>query len=518
MLSDQMLQVQNELDRLNNLPATKTMDERRDALVRQLDGLNGNFESLATKLQSEDFFLEKEGESKWLRELEGLMLPLLEAVGSVTAKPRRIEILKKRVEGLETQLKLFEIGRKNIEQLMQMSTKDLDPSKPRTQFYLDSLKRLDNKYNVEIIRVKLDEARRNLAAEMEDSESLWDTLSRATKNFLKHRGLNLLITIAVFVGLWFSLTVLRTYVVGDKSIIEFPGWMQKLLVTVYSVFALLICFISSLITLYLLNDWLLLSIIILFLVAVAWASREFIPRLFQEVRFALNLGTVREHERLIWNGVPWEVESLGLQASLVNHRLEGGAVQLPLAELFGKFSRPVVEDEPWFPTEIGDWVILADGTYGQVERQTVEQTILRLKGDTLKYYTTPEFLTQTPMNLSQGFRYNLDFRLDYGVQSRIADEIPKLFEEGLRKYLAAHYQEESPDFTFTDISFDRADSSALKIKIIVHAAGRCADRYEEIEREIQTALVRICNDHNLTIPFSQLTLTLPENFKPKPQP
>ena len=277
----------------------------------------------------------------------------------------------------------------------------------------------------------------------------------------------------------------------------------------------MLCVVSSLVALYFLNDWLLLSVIVLFMLGVFWASRHFIPQLFQEMRLALNLGTVKEKERLIWNDVPWEVANLGLQATLVNPYLEGGNLNLPLRVLIGKYSRPIVEDEPWFPSQTNDWVVLSDGTYGRIEQQTMEQVVLHLKGNTLKFYSTLEFLGKTPMNLSKGFRYDIEFGLDYSVQSRICDEIPKLFEKGLWGHLERHYQKDSPDFTLTQVSFDNAGSSSLNLKVIVEVEGRCAESYEEIERDIQSTLVRICNENNLTIPFNQLTVTLPDNLKPK---
>ena len=193
--------------------------------------------------------------------------------------------------------------------------------------------------------------------------------------------------------------------------------------------------------------------------------------------------------------------------------LEGGQLQLPLGELIGKLSRPIVENEPWFPSQTGDWVTLSDGTYGRVEQQTMEQVVLRLKGNTLKFYSTPEFLGKTPMNLSKGFRYDIEFGLDYSVQSRICDEIPQLFEKGLWTHLERHYQKDSPDFTYTKVSFDNAGSSALNLKVIVDVEGRCAESYEEIQRDIQSTLVRICNENHLVIPFNQLTVTLPDNLK-----
>ena len=515
LLSDQILRVQKELDALNELPSTKTVNEQKEKLIQQMNGLSRNFESVATKLDTGDLYLAKDEESQWINQLKGLTLPLLEAIGDITKKPRRIEALKKRVSALEIQLEKFEAGQKNIQGLMQMDSQDLDPKNPPTQKYLATLKTLQEKYNTELVRVQLEEARNNLENDLQGSVPLWESVTQAIKNFFKHRGLNLLITVGVFLVLWYLMIKLRVFIIGEKSLIKVQPWMRKIMVTAYSAMVLVLCIITSLIALYFLNDWLLLSVIILFLVAVVWASRQFIPRLFQEVRLALNLGTARENERLIWNGVPWKIDNLSLQATLSNPRLEGGKLQLPLGELIGKHSRPIVEGEPWFPTQIGNWVRLSDGTYGRVDHQTMEQVILRLKGDTLKYYSTPEFLGKTPMNLSQGFRYAIDFGLDYREQSRICDEIPKLFEKGLWTYLEHHHQEGSPDFTYTGISFDHAGSSSLNLKVIVHVEGRCAERYEEIEREIQSTLVRLCNENDLLIPFNQLTVTLPDNLKPK---
>ena len=515
LLSDQTLRIEKELDGLKNMPSTKTVNKQREKLILQLNGLNRNFESLATQLQTEDFYLDKKEDSGWGKELEGLILPLLQAVGDVTEKPRRIDRLKKRVAALETQLQLFEVGQKNIQSLLAMDNQDLDPKSPQTKTYLATLDDLKNKYNIKLVRVKLEEARRNLASQLESSESIWDAATRTIKDFFKHRGYNLLITMAIFFALWFLLTKLRVFIVGEKSFFNIQPWTRKLLVTAYSVLVLMLCVVSSLVALYFLNDWLLLSVIVLFMLGVFWASRHFIPQLFQEMRLALNLGTVKEKERLIWNDVPWEVANLGLQATLVNPYLEGGKLNLPLRVLIGKYSRPIVEDEPWFPSRTNDWVILSDGTYGRVEQQTMEQVVLHLKGNTLKFYSTPEFLGTTPMNLSKGFRYDIEFGLDYGVQSRICDEIPKLFEKGLWTHLERHYQKDSPDFTYTKVSFDNAGSSALNLKVIIEVEGRCAESYEEIQRDIQSTLVRICNENNLIIPFNQLTVTLPDNLKPK---
>ena len=514
LLSDQILITQSQLENLDTLPATPTINLQKEKLFNKLERLSRNFESVATELQTEQMFLGEEKESDWIEQLKSLTIPVLAAISQVTEKPRRVERLKKRVAMLETQVKVFKIGRLHLQELMSLDNENLDPESAAAQNYLTTLTHLNEKYDTRLVQIQLEEARRSLAGEMKTNIPMWESVTESVKNFFKHRGLNLLITVGVFFVLWTMMTKLRVYIIGDKSPLKAQPWMRKLMSTAYSGLVLTMCIVTSLVALYFLNDWLLLSVIILFLVAFAWASRQFLPRLFQEVRLALNLGTAREHERMIWNGVPWKIASLGLQATLVNPRLEGGTLQLPLGELIGKHSRPIVEGEPWFPTKIGNWVRLSDGTYGRVDHQTLEQVILRLKGDTLKYYATTEFLGMTPMNLSKGFRYEIDFRLDYSLQKRICDEIPKLFEKGLWTHLDHHHQDQSPDFTYTDISFDHAGSSSLNLKVIVHVEGRCAERYEEIEREVQSTLVRLCNENDLTIPFNQLTVTLPKGMKP----
>jgi len=513
LLSDQMLRVQNELESLKSLPPSHSLGQQKEKLILRLDELNRNFESLATKLQTEDLYLEQEKDSDWIDQLKSLTIPVLAALSEVTEKPRRIEHLKKRVSTLETQLKNFEVGRRNIQELVDLGDENLDTQNAMTRKYLTTLKHLQNKYDTELVQIQLSEAKRSLSREMQHNKPIWESATQSVKNFFKNRGLNLLITAGVFFLLWYLMTRLRVFIIGEKSLIQAQPWMRKLMSTAYSGLVLTLCVVTSLIALYFLHDWLLLSVIIMFLIALAWASRQFLPRLFQEVRLALNLGTAREHERLIWNGVPWKIHSLGLQATLLNPRLEGGRLQLPLGELIGKHSRPIVEGEPWFPTKIGNWVRLSDNTYGRVEHQTMEQVILRLKGDTLKYYATTEFLGMTPMNLSKGFRYEIDFGLDYSLQPRICDEIPRLFERGLWDYLEHHHQKISPDFTYTGISFDHAGSSSLNLKVIVNVEGRCAERYDEIQREIQSTLVRICNENRLTIPFNQLTITLPKGMQ-----
>ncbi len=508
LIAKRTLVIQEEIDELLQKPPSKENTEQLQELQDQLDRLNRDFEAMATHLPLEEFEARDKRKSDWLKQLEELTLPLLQAIRDLTEKPRRIDNLKKRIETLEERHQRYQEASRHLAVLIEETEEAPLPMSQEQEKYFAHIKRLKNKYDPELVKLNLEKARDNLATLLESEESMVDSVTRSIKDFFKNRGRNLLVTIGTFAGLWWILIRLRHWLTRRRFLAKLSPALHKLFSAAYNVFVLFFCLLASLACLYFFNDWLLISLIAMALILVAWTSRQWIPKFLQEIKLIVNLGTVREGERMIWQGVPWLVDSIGLQATLVNERLEGGEIKMPVHELLGKHSRPVVENETWFPTEPKDWVILADGTYGRVENQTLEQVVLQLKGGALKYYPTSEFLSKTPVNISQGFRYSIEFGLDYGVQSRVCDDIPTLFDEGLRKYLKSHFEGDPPDFTYLEVSFDHAGSSALNLMILVHADGRCAEFYEEYQRQIQSALVRICNENGLVIPFNRLTINL----------
>ncbi|MGK0180381.1 MAG: small-conductance mechanosensitive channel [Nitrospinales bacterium] len=185
---------------------------------------------------------------------------------------------------------------------------------------------------------------------------------------------------------------------------------------------------------------------------------------------------------------------------------------MPVGELIGQYSRPVVDSEPWFPTQKGDWVFLDDKVYGRVENQTMEQVTL-YNYASLKYYPTSDFLSQKPRNLSKGYRLVIKFGLDYGVQSRICDEIPKMFEEGLKNYLTYYYEKEPSVIESLRVNFESAGSSSLNLIILVKVNGLYGEDYYPLKWDVNKYLVKICNDNDLVIPFSQVTVSLSDDVK-----
>ncbi|MBT6716434.1 MAG: hypothetical protein HOB18_02180 [Nitrospina sp.] len=511
LISKKTIVLEKEIDALRKKSETKENLQKIIDLQTQIDRLNLNFDSRATSLSLEDSSLKKKEKSPWTKQLEDITAPLLQAIRDLTEKPRKVDFLKKRINSLEYTLNIHKEASQNLLELLENQETITSTSNPEEKRYLARLALLKNKYDPELTRLNLEEAKKDLKEILSSDESLLDTAKIQIKDFFKNRGKNLLITLAAFSGLWWLLNRLRRWILKLNLFAQLSPAFGKLFSAAYNIFILIICLIVGLACLYFFNDWLLISLIVMVLLLIAWTSRQYLPTFLQEIKLIVNLGTVREGERFIWSGVPWLVKDIGLSAILVNENLEGGELRLPVRDLIDKHSRPAVEGEPWFPTKVGDWVILNDGSYGRVKHQTLEQVVLGLKGDSLKYYSTNEFLNQFPLNISTGFRYCIEFGLDYKIQDRICKEIPTIIENGLKNILAKYFEGGSPDFNFLEVRFDNPAASSLNLMIIIHADGKCADRYEENKREIQTALVQICNKNNLTIPFSQLTINMAEN-------
>ncbi len=509
-ITERIVTVRKDLDALKKKTSTPEIANRMEELEKELVNLNQSFETAATKLQEEELPQKEEIKFDWSRELQEITKPLLLAIREISDKPRKVDTLKARKESLAKQISRYENAKKHLEAL---AAKNSIENKEIKKNYVTRLNKLSEKYNSESLKFKLEETQRSLDQIQATEKSFFEFLADSFGDFFKVRGKNLLVAFFFFFGFWWGLDKTYSLISSKTKILKkLNPQVRKLVNAASNVFIMTISVFAGLVSLYMQDDWLLLSIIIMTLFAVAWSSRQVIPAFLKELRLILDLGTVREGERLIWKGVPFLVKDIGIYTTLVNTRLSGGTIKMPTGELMGKNSRPAVKTEPWFPTKTGDWVILSDETFGEIMTQTIEQVVLKHKGS-LKYYPTTEFLTLHPINLSTGYVLVIHFGLDYGIQSRICDDIPLMFEEGLKKHLAHHFEKDSPELLGIRVYFDNAGASSLNLLIIVEVDGKGAGDYYSFQRDVNSTLVKICNENELVIPFNQLTVSLSDDVK-----
>ena len=240
------------------------------------------------------------------------------------------------------------------------------------------------------------------------------------------------------------------------------------------------------------------------LLGAAWGFKTAVPMFLEQIRLLLNLGTVREHERLLFDGVPYRVSKLSFYTLLSNPDLAGGVRRLPIKDLAELRSRTCSKDEIWFPCRRGDWVLLSDGRRGEVVHQSPDTVQLQLLGGSRVTYLTADFLALAPENLSRGFRRQVRFGIDYEHQAICTGEVPEIFADRIKRGLEESYGDSA--LNAFKVEFCEAGASSLDYLVVADFDGSVAGLYDAIGRRIQRLCVDTCNEQGWGIPFTQITL------------
>jgi hypothetical protein len=487
------------------LQAAVTEDEKTGlsqeivGLRTRLSVLDGNFESIATGVDLDAFAQKSKTEFDWKEELQEILGPIIEELKNMTARPREIERLRNDVAAYEKQLVAINDALDNLLLLKQyVTTQELEQAlSPIETAWIEKEKEVSNRLEI---------AKYRLAEKLDTEKPITDTIQELVREFFSSRGRNLVLAILAFVSVLLCLRYLYKYFTKISPFHEGQKrtFYGRLIEVLYNVFTVLGATIALIVVLYVVADWVLLGIVIILLLGIVWAARQWFPMVWEQVKLLLNVSTVREHERVVYNGLPWRVVSLNLYTRFHNPALKGGLIRLPLRDLVGLQSRPFYKDEPWFPCQEDDWVVLDDDTFGKVVMQTPEIVQLILLGGSCKTYPTTAFLAQNPTNLSMNFRLTITFGVDYKHQPISTDEIPQQLKARLHTDLASYgYQENLQNLT---VEFKEAGASSLDMAILADFTGDVAQDYLKLERLLQRISVDACNEHGWEIPFTQVTV------------
>jgi len=478
----------------------KQLNDRKRTAQQYLKERLYTFEEISTGAVDLGLFEEASSENfNWQEELKDILKPALFELKKITEKPRQIEKLRSDKTAVQTRIEAAELAIKEIEALINaVDSKKI--KQPLETLLKDWQQRRDNlRGEAQLIDFQLNE-------KVNSGESRSEAIANALKSFFTGRGLNLLLAFLAFLLTFIALRYIshlleRRISRGQDKEKRFAA---RLVHVIFQVLTVLLSLLVLMLTLYVLSDWLILTLLIIVLVGVAFALRNSLPRYIDEARLLLNIGAVREGERVIYNGLPWKVSRLNIYSDLVNPLLTGGRLRLPMSEMLQLISRRWSRNEPWFPCKPGDYIVMDDDTYGCVELQTPEQVQLKALGGSIKTYATTDFITRTPRNLSGGFGLFVSFGLDYGLQSTITTSVVGQLKEYLSNaFYESHYKEY---LDVLDVEFDEAASSSLNMKIITLFSGDAAKEYFSLKRFIQSSAVEACNNQGWTIPFNQLTV------------
>ena len=501
--------LQSELKRdihelAKQLAAAETAAEKND-IKAQLDKLETDLQTTTRNLKgiaagADIASLRAVEETKFSlqEELFSLLKPALKEMREMTSHVRLKSEYRDKIAYYKEKLPVAELAVANLKNML---TGNEDESLER---YLEGMLSEWVK-QLTVIQSELQSAELQLE-KLESSEaSLAEASQSYLKAFFQRRGLYLAQAILAVMGV--LLLSRLSYRVMVKLIpgynVEHRSFQIRLLDLMHRVITAILAILGPMVVFYLVEDWVLFSLGILLLLGIGLTLRHALPRYWQQIQLFLNVGSVREGERIDLDGLPWRVRSINIFSLLENPTAELSQ-RVRIDDLVDLKSRPVKRDDPWFPCKKDDWVLLSDGMRGKVTGISQELVELIERGGARRTYTTADFLGLSPLNLSRDFRLRETIGITYDLQSESVAAIPDT--------LKGHIERRAVDEGYGDklhnlrVEFQKANSSSLDIVVIADFDGALADLYGRLRRALQRWCVEACTEFGWEIPFTQLTL------------
>jgi hypothetical protein len=497
--TEELAKLRAELRQAATEEAKQDIQARIDAERERIRQLRGNFRDILGGAEAAEFEGAAATDTNLQQQISDLIQPMLGELREATSGPRELDDLRK---ALETWTERKRKAEAIIARIDQLAALNQDPTlaaefQSARRFWEGRLAEAAGQMGV------IDS---QIAARESQQKPVWESISDLFGRFFRNRGLNLLLALLVAVSSF--ILVRRVYASLRRYSPVHRGEKGNFTSRVSDILALVVAVVTAivgvLLVFYVRGDWLLLTFVVILLLGAAWAGKTSLPPYIDQIRMMLNLGSVREDERVVHNGLPWRVSAIGFFTRFTNPNLQGGTLRIPIRDLMNMTSREPDPKEPWFPTEPDDWVVLADETYGKVITQTPEQVVILRLGGSLKTYQTTEFLEQTPENLTRGFRVSCVFGIDYRHQPEAVSSVPEILEREISTALIADYGREG--LRSVKVEFTAAGASSLDYKILADFDGSLGPRYHALHRRIQTICVATCNAQGWVIPFTQITV------------
>ncbi|UNM97075.1 hypothetical protein MMG00_04270 [Ignatzschineria rhizosphaerae] len=479
-------------DRINQLQARLTQS-RTEFEKYALGGVDINF---LTKTGNEE-----ELNYDWQAELLQIVQPVFSEIQRLTKATREKEDINRELTLTKEKIATLEKG------LAYLNTIPKESLSPTLTKKLETINNNWSSFLKDLVRDR--DHYQNLLDAMTTDETFLQSLKNGIVDFLKGRGLILLVSFATFFAVLYILTKGMDFILqrrhnrqkGQQKV----NLRARLLLLIYRIISVITSVVAFLIVVHSMGDMVLFGIAILILLALIFAFRNYVPKYFSEIRLFLNLGSARQGERVIYRGVPWIIERITLYtATLYNPSLDNGRIRLMLPELETLTSRPFNNDEIWFPAKVGDSFILPNGTFGEVKRQTPESVYLNSFNSTI-IYPTADFIAGAPTNLSYGYYAVADFGLSYKHFDTPVDEIFSKLKAYITEFLsntALHDQYNSLSVEFRKIN----EGMSLVYTVIVAMKGSSAAYYFQSGRLLQEACLRCAQKEGWSMPFTNIEM------------
>lgn len=481
--------------------ASVEVDKEIESTQKQLNDLREQFLQLATNNFS--FSLNPatptpQVDLNWQQDMIQIIHPLLREMKDLTERPRVIEKINGEISYYREQSSSLDEGLANLKKL-EAGAKDEHVEKALKALSAKITERRDD------IQQKLNTLDRQLSEQRERPSELSQTIASGLRSFAINIGLYLLLAAVASLGIFLIVRLIGRLI--GKAILDrynerliFVERGVHLLTQLLSIVFAVLTFLA---VLYAVDAWVLFALFLIITLGVVLSLRNMVPTYVMEMRTLLNLGSLRQNERLIMNGLPWRIVALDVYTLLHNPAL-GAFLRMPLIQISKMSSRPSQTDEPWFPSDVGDYVLLLDGMFGRVEFQSPDAVQVNF-GDAIVNYRTEHFLNQRPQNLTKrGFTVGTDF----GIAYQHRHEATSTIVDTLRYELEGAIQttDYGPHHTYVNVELKAASASSLDFRLSATFKGNAADMYFHIQRWLQKFAIECANKHNWEIPFPQMTV------------
>lgn len=480
-------------------------DSEKEALTGQLEKLQAdlrttrlNFEKIAAGTNLGNLRTLEQQTFNFQEEILSLIEPVVKELKDMTSDVRKKSELREAIARYSEKLPVADNAIRSLSDLIDRTENEAVRARLQDLVREWEQQRSFIKSELQAAQLQLDK--------LESAEtSFTESSSSYLKSFFQKRGRYLLGALLVVVAILVISRLLykaMTRLIPDYRE-EHRSFRIRLLDLFHRILTVLLVIAGPMVVFYVVEDWVLFSISLLVLIGLAWTLRQTLPRYWKQMQLFLNIGSVREGERILLDGLPWKIREINFYSTLENP-LARLAQRVPLDDLVDLKSRPLARDEPWFPCKKEDWIIMADGTRGKVIGISQELVTLVQRGGAQRTYTMGDFLGGSPLNLAPNFRIKEVFGITYDLQAQSTKEIPALLEAHVAKRL----EEEGYGDKLLNlrVEFAQANTSSLDIVVIADFRGELGDLYNRLRRAIQRWCVEAATHHNWEIPFQQITL------------
>ena len=235
--------------------------------------------------------------------------------------PFKKELDQKVVENLSKKL----ASKKSKEDLEKRFTHELQALEKELATLHTNWKNEEQQISSQLVVTKL-----QLEEKLKQRTSLFESLQSIVRIFFKSRGKNLVFALLAFfsVILCMRLFYRLAYWLSPYQKESGRPFYVRLVDVIFKLLTVIGATSAFVIVLYISGDWVLLILAVIFLLGIAWTAKRGLPVFWEQIKLLLNLSTVRENERVVYNGIPWRVVSLNIYSRLENPALENAKIRL----------------------------------------------------------------------------------------------------------------------------------------------------------------------------------------------